>query len=56
MSWSKSVKMEMYYYPERFPGIWWHLHPIWTQMCKEYPSVGHLFPNTTDLMLRVQVK
>lgn len=51
-----SVKEEMYYYPDRFPSIWWHLHPIWTQMCKERPTVAQLFPNTADLMLREQVK
>jgi hypothetical protein len=51
-----SAKMEQYYHPERFYSIWWSLHPIWTQMCKEYPQVADSFPNTADMVARELVR
>lgn len=56
MSCCSSAKMEQYYHPDRFFNTWWHLHPIWTQLCKEYPQVAESFPNTFDLMLWKDVR
>lgn len=55
MSIYNSAKEELYYHPERMPGMWW-VHPIWTQMCRERPMVGELFPNTCDLMRKEDVR